>query len=112
MADEQCPLLPSDRARVAHTPSHAAAARRQVKRYLTSKTGHYSILLLVSLDISCIFADLLLAILTCEGRVPRKNGNQAQAVLGTLSLVFSSLFMVGSSSHRYAGSMVPLTHAD
>jgi hypothetical protein len=95
MADEQRPLLPSDRARVEAHPAHAAAARKQVKRYLTSKTGHYSILLLVSLDISCIFADLLLAILTCEGRVPRKGGNEAQSVLGILSLVFSCLFMVG-----------------
>ena len=96
---ERRPLLPSDRARVGAHPSAAStrvtAARRQVKRYLTSKTGHYSILLLVSLDISCIFADLLLAILTCEGQVRQKDGNTAQTVLGDLSLVFSCLFMVG-----------------
>ena len=96
MADEQRPLLPSDHARVARTPSYAVTARRQTKRYLTSKTGHYSVLLLVSLDISCIFADLLLTILTCEGRVPAKDGEQAQNVLGILSLVFSCLFMVGN----------------
>lgn len=100
---EQHPLLPSDRARVGLHPStastRAAAARSQVKRYLTSKTGHYSILLLVSLDISCIFADLLLAILTCEGRVPRKDGNTAQSVLGDFSLLFSCLFMVRHTSN-------------
>lgn len=101
MADEQRPLLPSDQARISRsqhssTSSRISAARHQVKRYLTSKTGHYSILLLVSLDISCIFADLLLAILTCEGRVGQKDGNEAQAVLGKVSVVFSSLFLVSA----------------
>ena len=96
MSDEQRPLLTSDRARVDAPTHHAAAVRKQIKRFLTSKTGHYSILLLVSLDISCIFADLLLAILICEGRVPPTDGNAAQNVLGILSLVFSCLFMVGS----------------
>lgn len=96
---EHRPLLPSDHARVGAPPttaSRVATARRQVKRFLTSKTGHYSVLMVVSLDISCIFADLLLAILTCEGRVARKDGNEAQSVLGYFSLVFSCLFMVRS----------------
>ena len=98
MEEEHRPLLPSDRYNLAAvrrgTSSHVAAVRRAVKRYLTSKTGHYSILLLVSLDVSSIFADLLLALLTCEGRVPRKEGSEAQEALGIISLVFSALFMV------------------
>lgn len=59
-----------------------------------SKYGHYSVLVLVSLDISSIFADLILQLLTCEGRVPAKDGNKASDVLGIVSLVFSCLFMV------------------
>lgn len=96
MTNEQRPLLPSDR--LAHTrhftSDTAASARRQTKRYLTSKTGHYSVLALVSVDISSIFADLILQLLTCEGRVPAKDGDKASEVLGILSLVFSCLFMV------------------
>lgn len=61
MLDQQ-PLLPSDRApHVAHmTASSVSTARHQTKRFLTSKWGHYSVLALVSVDISAIFADLLL----------------------------------------------------
>ena len=98
MADEHRPLLPSDRIRVQHrsdVSTSITAARHQAKRYLTSKTGHYSVLLLVSLDISCILADLILQLLTCEGRVKSKDGKQAQGALGIIALVFSCLFMVG-----------------
>lgn len=96
MNDEHRPLLPSEQLAYAqHTSSSAAAsARRQTKRYLTSKTGHYSVLALVSVDISSIFADLILQLLTCEGRIPPKDGDKAQEVLGILSLVFSCLFML------------------
>ncbi|KAK4549836.1 hypothetical protein LTR36_005137 [Oleoguttula mirabilis] len=96
MTNEQHPLLPSDRlAQAEHFTAHtAASARRQTKRYLTSKTGHYSVLALVSVDISAIFADLILQLLTCEGRIPLKDGEKASDVLGILSLVFSCLFMV------------------
>ena len=31
---------------------------------------------------------------TCEGRIPAKDGEKAQEVLGILSLVFSCLFML------------------
>ncbi|KAK5114948.1 hypothetical protein LTR85_009986 [Meristemomyces frigidus] len=96
MTNEQHPLLPSDRLAHTHhfTANTAASARRQTKRYLTSKTGHYSVLALVSVDISAIFADLILQLLTCEGRIPLKDGDKAQEVLGILSLVFSCLFML------------------
>ena len=96
MADVHQPLLPSDHhiRDVRHaTASYASTARHQTKRYLTSKTGHYSVLLLVSLDISAIFADLLIQLLTCEGRVSGKDGEEVSEVLDIVSLVFSSLFM-------------------
>ena len=92
---EQRPLLPSERAKDIHHPtsSRIGAARHQTKRFLTSKTGHYSVLLLVSLDVTAIFTDLILQLLTCEGRVPEKDGEEVQNVLGIVSLVFSCLFM-------------------
>ena len=92
MADEHRPLLASDHRRIGQPD--VTAIKHQVKRFLTSKTGHYAVLLLVSLDISAIFADLILQLLTCEGRIPDKDGNEASSVLGIVSLVFSCLFMV------------------
>ncbi|KAF2491090.1 hypothetical protein BU16DRAFT_446162, partial [Lophium mytilinum] len=63
-------------------------------RFLTSKAGHYSILLLVSLDVSCIFADFIINIFTCETRGPSSGASTALEALGIISLVFSCLFMV------------------
>jgi len=68
--------------------------RTETKRFLASKWGHYSVLALVAADISAIFADLILQLLTCEGRVPAKDGQIGSDVLGVLSLVFSCLFML------------------
>lgn len=64
MEQEHRPLLASDHHRIG-TPD-VTAIKHQVKRFLTSKSGHYAVLLLVSLDISAIFADLILQLLTCE----------------------------------------------
>lgn len=96
MPPEHQPLLPSDRLAAAsrRPPSLSASARHRTKRFLTSKPGHYSVLLLVSLDISSIFADLILQLMTCEGRVPGPESRDAQKALGIVSLVFSCLFMV------------------
>lgn len=94
-SDEQHPLLPSDRLHTTETQtSLTASIRSHTKRFLTSKLGHYYVLVLVSLDISGIFADLILQLMTCEGRVPGKEGSKAQNALGFVSLVFSCLFMV------------------
>ena len=101
-ASEYRPLLPShtshfkndnDEASHEHFGFHKHA-RYHVKRFLTSKAGHYSVLGVVALDVTTIFADLLLQMMICEGHVGRKPGNEAQEVLGILSLVFSTLFMV------------------
>lgn len=96
MNDEQRPLLPSDRLHHARqvTVSATAKARRQTKRFLTSKSGHYSVLALVSLDVSSIFVDFILQLWTCEGRLKHSQGDEAQEVLGNVSLLFSCLFMV------------------
>ena len=65
MADEEQPLLD------AYAPNQSlcqrvnpfrgpriARSRAQLRRFLTSRAGHYSVLLLVSLDVSCIFAGI------------------------------------------------------
>lgn len=39
--------------------------RPALRRFLTSKVGHYAVLLLVALDISCIFADFVLNLYIC-----------------------------------------------
>jgi len=73
--------------------------RRQTQRFLTSKFGHYLVLVLVALDVSIIFADFLISLYTCEHSCGQDKGidkelGQAQSVLGVVSLVFSCLFMV------------------
>lgn len=73
--------------------------RRQTQRFLTSKFGHYLVLVLVSLDVGIIFANFLISLYTCEhscgqGKGTNKELGQAQIFLGIASLVFSCLFMV------------------
>ena len=79
--------------------SYVQVTRGQTRRFLASKYGHYSVLLLVSLDVSCIFADFLLGLYICEhtckkGESVGKGLPKAQDALGVVSLVFSCLFMV------------------
>ena len=78
--------------------SYLHTTRTQTQRFLTSKFGHYAVLLLVSLDVSCIFADFLISLYTCEqsctkGKHVDKEWGEAQSALGIVSLVFSCLFM-------------------
>lgn len=132
VSDEQTPLLPSDRAHTqrllsgtqassgiptntnSSTNSHtgadsgrlhtaAHAARVQTHRFLTSKAGHYAVLLLVTLDVACIFADFLISLYRCErfccgqhggGNDGQERGFEiAQEVLEYVSIAFSSLFL-------------------
>ncbi|MCJ1412360.1 hypothetical protein MMC19_006454 [Ptychographa xylographoides] len=114
-SQEQQPLLASDRqlqrdAEHDHIHEHIVrfapggedsklhAARASTQRALTSKTGHYSVLLLVSLDVSIIFADFLISLYTCDHSCGKdENADEewrdAQDALGVVSLVFSCLFM-------------------
>lgn len=74
-------------------------ARAETQRALTSKTGHYSILLLVSLDVSIIFSDFLISLYICEHSCGSEDDganqqlDETQEVLGIVSLIFSCLFM-------------------
>ncbi|MCJ1484699.1 hypothetical protein MMC06_004872 [Schaereria dolodes] len=115
-ANEAQPLLADDR-QAAHDAEHdhihehivwlspagessyLHTTRKQIQRFLTSKTGHYAVLLLVSLDVSCIFADFLISLFLCESSCGKeeaagKDFKEAQIILGVVSLLFSCLFMV------------------
>ncbi|KAJ9623166.1 hypothetical protein H2203_006102 [Taxawa tesnikishii (nom. ined.)] len=92
---EQQPLLRPVRSPSLPHSNHTfvATTRRQTRRYLSSKTGHYSVLLLVSLDVACIFADFIIQIFRLEGRIADRDGEVALEALGIVSLVFSCLFV-------------------
>jgi len=112
--NEYTPLLPSDRRHISSLyqtrdfiASHIGnvhgedswvwSLRRGLQHFLTSKWGHYIVILLVSADISCIFADFLVSLHICEhcGEVnfDCKSWERANEALETVSLVFSCLFM-------------------
>ena len=59
MVDDEEPLLWP-------LQQQASSAREQLRRFLTSKAGHYSVLALVSLDVSCIFAEFVVKIVSCD----------------------------------------------
>ncbi|KAE8370305.1 hypothetical protein BDV27DRAFT_78853 [Aspergillus caelatus] len=72
--------------------------RRAARDFLSSRRGHYLILLLVSVDVACTFADFLIELHVCE---LTKNGSYVaagwgvtQEVLAIIGLVFSCLFML------------------
>ncbi|KAF2793571.1 hypothetical protein K505DRAFT_38104 [Melanomma pulvis-pyrius CBS 109.77] len=54
--------------------------------------SHYTILLLVSLDVACLFADIIINILTCGHRT--KPYDDALTALEYVSLLFSCLFVL------------------
>lgn len=84
---EQAPQLPSIQSQL--TGSHGAnepfdqplgvdsednfivRSRSFLRWFLPSKYGHYFVIILVSLDISCIFADCLVSLHICEHRTQR-----------------------------------------
>jgi len=73
-------------------------SRRRLQRFLSSKWGHYSVIILVSLDVAGIFADFLITLHICEHTgekgFSRKTWEKADEVLDVASLVFSCLFML------------------
>ena len=78
---------------------YSEPARRQVRRFLSSRYGHYAVLLLVTVDVGCIFADFLISLYICDIKCSKGQAvdpalPKAQEALGIVSLVFSCLFMV------------------
>lgn len=105
--NEQTPLLPSDREHIAHASkdhiarllsdedSPLARLRRFLQSFLTSKYGHYSVLVLVTLDVAGIFADFLITLHMCEHKNEDvKFWADFDDGLDVMSLVFSSVFML------------------
>lgn len=79
--------------------SYDNSTRRQTRRFLSSIYGHYAVLLLVSMDVGCIFADFLISLYICDHSCGKGDSvgeglPRAQEALGIVSLVFSCLFMV------------------
>lgn len=117
-ADLQTPLLRADRARLTSASSdwinqhilnthgensYSYRTRHFLQWFLTSKYGHYAVILLVSLDVAGIFADFLITLHICEATCGAKNGGEQRPDVRTwqkidegldiVSLVFSSLFV-------------------
>ena len=87
--------------------SYLHNSRTAAQRFLTSKAGHYAVLLLVSMDVGCIFADFLISLYTCEhssskNQRTNKDLREAQVVLGIVSLIFSCLFMTELAASIWA----------
>ena len=79
--------------------SYDNSARKQTRRVLSSIYGHYAVLLLVSMDVGCIFADFLISLYICDQSCGKGDSvgdglPKAQDALGIVGLVFSCLFMV------------------
>lgn len=72
-----------------------ARQRRKCRGLLISKQKHYLILALVALDVSCLLADIFIALIDCDKRI--KNDAWVPAVregLEDAGLIFSCLFML------------------
>ncbi|KAM0198448.1 hypothetical protein ACHAPI_003971 [Fusarium lateritium] len=70
------------------------STREKTARFLSSKAGHYSVLTLVSLDVLSMIADFILNLFKCEQGKKSSEWDLALDILGSISLVFSCLFMV------------------
>ncbi|KAH7152630.1 hypothetical protein EDB81DRAFT_789410 [Dactylonectria macrodidyma] len=68
--------------------------KQQTATFLSSKYGHYAILTLVSLDVLGMIADFVLKLCKCEQGKTGPNWDHALDALGSMSLVFSCLFML------------------
>jgi cellulose synthase/poly-beta-1,6-N-acetylglucosamine synthase-like glycosyltransferase len=62
--------------------------------FLASRTQHFCVLGLVSLDLLGIFADIFINLYTCEEGEPSPTWDAVRNMLGIAGLVFSCLFMV------------------
>ena len=87
--------------------SYVSMTRRRAQQFLGSKLGHYSVLLLVSVDVACIFADFLINIYLCEHECCNYKSeyralHETLDALGIISLVFSCLFMVELAASIWA----------
>ncbi|EWZ84150.1 hypothetical protein FOCG_08727 [Fusarium oxysporum f. sp. radicis-lycopersici 26381] len=72
----------------------ARSTKQKTVQFLSSKAGHYSVLTLVSLDVLSMIADFVLNLFKCEQGRKGSDWDLALEILGSVSLVFSCLFVV------------------
>ncbi|KAI1027715.1 hypothetical protein LB504_011722 [Fusarium proliferatum] len=72
------------------------STKQKTAQFLSSKAGHYSVLTLVSLDVLSMIAaaDFILNLFKCEQGKKGSDWDLALEILGSVSLVFSCLFVV------------------
>jgi voltage-gated hydrogen channel 1 len=68
--------------------------RQWLQDFLSSRTQHFIVLGLVSLDLLGIFADIFINLYTCEEGEPSPTWDAIRNGLGIAGLVFSCLFML------------------
>ncbi|KAJ5535780.1 hypothetical protein N7513_008966 [Penicillium frequentans] len=72
--------------------------RRSARDFLTSRWGHYLVLLLITIDVCCGFSNFLIQLYVCEAKVKHGGVDEGwgvtKQVLGITSFVISCLFML------------------
>ncbi|KAJ5991869.1 hypothetical protein N7451_007593 [Penicillium sp. IBT 35674x] len=72
--------------------------RRSARNFLTSRWGHYLVLLLITIDVCCGFSDFLIQLYVCEAKQKHHGVDEGwevtEEVLGTTGFVISCLFML------------------
>jgi hypothetical protein len=74
--------------------THYRHHRQWLQDFLSSRTQHFCVLGLVSLDLLGIFADIFINLYTCEEGEPSPTWDAIRNGLGIAGLVFSCLFML------------------
>jgi hypothetical protein len=79
-----------------HTRYYRAysGAKGEVKRFLSSRAQHWTVLSLVSFDLLGIFADIIINLYQCDEDSSSAVWNDVREGLGIAGLVFSCLFML------------------
>ncbi|KAF5977571.1 voltage-gated hydrogen channel 1 [Fusarium bulbicola] len=75
-------------------PWSVRSTKQNTAQFLSSKAGHYSVLTLVSFDVLSMIADFILNLFKCEQGKKGSDWDLALEILGSVSLVFSCLFVV------------------
>jgi hypothetical protein len=68
--------------------------QQRVQKFLSSRSQHYTVLGLVSLDLLGIFADIIINLYQCDEKHTDPKWDDVRNGLGTAGLVFSCLFLV------------------
>lgn len=73
--------------------------RHRARRWLESKYQHYTLITLIAIDVSLIFADIFISLYTCEEGKHRSEStdrrlDRTQEGLKIISLIFSCIFLL------------------